>query len=125
MKFLCLALVAVVLALAAGAADAMSAHFSWAGIAACEAISPAFALSGVPAGTKRLRFEMHDLNVPGFHHGGSTVRYEGEAVKQGAIHYIGPCPPGGEHHRYRWTIEALDAHGKVTATTTVTQTFPP
>jgi phosphatidylethanolamine-binding protein (PEBP) family uncharacterized protein len=127
MKFLCLTFAAAALALTAGtgAAYAFGARFSWAGIPACEAISPAFELSGVPAGTKRLRFEMHDLNVPGFHHGGSTIAYEGDAVKQGAIHYIGPCPPGGERHRYRWTIQALDAHGKVTATATATQTFPP
>jgi phosphatidylethanolamine-binding protein (PEBP) family uncharacterized protein len=112
------------LAMPAGAA-AFTAHFSWADIPACEKISPAFQLSGVPAGTKKLRFEMHDLNVPGFHHGGSTVAYAGDAVKQGAIHYIGPCPPDGERHRYRWMIEALDASGKVLGTASATQTFPP
>ena len=108
-----------------GSAQAFSAKFSWDGIAACERISPAFELAAVPPGTKRLRFEMHDLNVPGFHHGGSTVGYDGGTVKQGAIKYIGPCPPGGQRHRYRWTIEALDASGKVLETATATQTFPP
>jgi phosphatidylethanolamine-binding protein (PEBP) family uncharacterized protein len=105
--------------------DAFSASFSWAGIAACEKISPEFKLDGVPAGTKRLRFEMHDLDVPTFHHGGSTVVFDGAGVKHGAINYIGPCPPGGQHHRYRWNIEALDGAGKVLATTSVTRTFPP
>jgi phosphatidylethanolamine-binding protein (PEBP) family uncharacterized protein len=106
-------------------ASAFTARFSWAGIAACEKISPAFALSAVPAGTKRLRFNMTDLDVPTFHHGGSTIAYAGDAVKQGAISYIGPCPPGGQRHRYRWTIDAVDAAGKVLGTATVTQTFPP
>jgi phosphatidylethanolamine-binding protein (PEBP) family uncharacterized protein len=108
-----------------GRANAFTASFSWAGIPACERISPAFSLSGVPAGTKRLRFNMTDLDVPTFHHGGSAVAYDGGAVKQGAISYIGPCPPGGQCHRYRWTIEAVDAAGKVLGTTTVAQTFPP
>jgi phosphatidylethanolamine-binding protein (PEBP) family uncharacterized protein len=106
-------------------AATMTASFSWAGIPACEKISPAFQLTGVPAGTKRLRFEMRDLDVPTFHHGGSTVAYAGGGVKRGAIQYIGPCPPGGQHHRYRWTIEALDAAGKVLGATSAMQTFPP
>jgi phosphatidylethanolamine-binding protein (PEBP) family uncharacterized protein len=106
-------------------ASGFTARFSWAGIPACEKISPAFARAGVPSGTKELRFMMRDLDVPSFHHGGSTVDYRGDAVKKGAIRYIGPCPPHGERHRYQWTIEALDSAGKVTATTTVKRTFPP
>lgn len=108
-----------------GRASAFTAGFSWAGIPACEKISPAFTLSAVPAGTTRLRFNMTDLDVPGFHHGGSTVAYSGDTVKQGAIGYIGPCPPGGQRHRYRWTIEALDGAGKLLGTATATQAFPP
>jgi phosphatidylethanolamine-binding protein (PEBP) family uncharacterized protein len=110
---------------APGEAKAFSARFSWAGIPACEKISPAFELSGVPAGTKQLRFAMTDLNVPTFHHGGSTIAYQGDAVRRGAIRYIGPCPPRGEHHRYRWTIEALDAAAKVIGTATAMAPFPP
>jgi phosphatidylethanolamine-binding protein (PEBP) family uncharacterized protein len=113
------------MAAAPSRADAFTARFSWAGIAACERVSPAFDLAGVPAGTKRLRFEMRDLDVPSFHHGGSTIAYQGAAVKQGAIRYIGPCPPRGERHHYRWTIEALNAQGKVLGTATASATFPP
>lgn len=120
-----LAVVGLSLGAMPGPASAFTASFSWAGIPACAKISPAFALSGVPSGTKRLRFSMTDLDVPTFHHGGSTVGYDGDTVKQGAISYIGPCPPGGQHHRYRWTIEAVDAAGKVLGATTVTETFPP
>jgi len=120
---------ATVLGLATAAmparADAFAATFSWAGIPACEKISPAFMLVGVPAGTKQLRFEMHDLDVPNFHHGGSIVAYRDNTVARGAIRYIGPCPPRGEQHRYRWMIEALDGAGKVLGAATATGTFPP
>jgi len=119
------AIIGLSMAVMPGRAEAFTASFSWAGIPACEKISPAFELAGVPGGTKRLRFEMHDLDVPSFHHGGSTITYAGDAVKRGAIRYIGPCPPGGERHRYRWTIEALDGAGKVLGRTTATATFPP
>jgi len=119
------ATLAMAIAAAPGRAETFTAKFSWAGIPACEKISPAFALAGVPAGTQRLRFEMHDLEVPGFHHGGSTIAYGGERVAQGAIRYIGPCPPGGEHHRYRWVIEALDGAGRALGTASATATFPP
>ena len=116
---------ALSMAMMPGRAEAFTANFSWAGIPACEAISPAFELAGVPAGTKRLRFNMTDLDVPTFHHGGSTIAYDGDAVKRGAIRYIGPCPPGSQRHRYRWTIQALDGAGKVLGTATATATFPP
>jgi phosphatidylethanolamine-binding protein (PEBP) family uncharacterized protein len=119
------AAVGLAMVAAPGEAKAFGARFSWAGIPACEKISPAFALAGVPPGTKQLRFAMKDLDVPTFHHGGSTIAYRGDAVQKGAIRYIGPCPPRGERHRYRWTIEALDAAGKVLDATAATQTFPP
>lgn len=108
-----------------GQARAFTVRFSWAGIPACEKISPAFELAGVPPGTKHLRFAMKDLNVPTFHHGGSTIAYQGDAVRKSAIRYVGPCPPRGERHRYRWTIEALDGAGKVIGTATATAPFPP
>jgi phosphatidylethanolamine-binding protein (PEBP) family uncharacterized protein len=121
-------LLAVTLGLAAvssASAEAFTAKYSWAGIAACEKISPAFELAAVPPGTKQLRFNMTDVNVPAFHHGGSAIAHDGGAVKQGAIRYVGPCPPPGEHHRYRWTIEAVDAGGKVLGVATAVQSFPP
>ena len=122
---LCAAAIGLAMVASPGRANAFSLRFSWAGIPACARISPEFHLSAVPAGSKRLRFEMRDLNVPGFHHGGSTVPYEGGAVRKGAIHYVGPCPPHGERHRYRWTVQALGAAGKVLGTASATETFPP
>jgi phosphatidylethanolamine-binding protein (PEBP) family uncharacterized protein len=110
---------------AASPASAMSASFSWAGIAACSATSPAFTVTGTPPGTANLRFVMRDQNVPTFNHGGGTVPLGGGKIAQGALPYRGPCPPGGETHLYIWTIEALDASGKVLATTTAQGRFPP
>ena len=106
-------------------AFAMSASFSWNGIAACSGPSPAFAVLGAPAGTVSLRFAMRDQNVPDYNHGGGTVSFAGGKVAQGAISYRGPCPPGGQIHLYIWTIEALDGSGKVLATTTAQGKFPP
>lgn len=103
----------------------LALHFSWTNIPACSAISPAFELGGVPAETKSLKFTMTDLNMPTFHHGGSTVAFTGNVVSRGAINYTGPCPPQGQRHNYRWTVQALDASGKVLGTGTAVQIFPP
>jgi phosphatidylethanolamine-binding protein (PEBP) family uncharacterized protein len=105
--------------------SSLSVRFSWIGIPACKTISPPFELAGVPAGTKSLSFMMTDLNMPTFHHGGSTILYSGNLVRQGAITYTGPCPPRGERHNYRWTVQALDGAGKVLAKATAEATFPP
>lgn len=104
-------------------ASAFSASFSWSGIAACGTTSPAFRISGAPAGTKQLRFRMVDLNAPDYPHGGSTVAYSGGTVGRGAISYTGPCPPAGSKHTYRWTIEALDDGGKVLGTAAASGVF--
>jgi phosphatidylethanolamine-binding protein (PEBP) family uncharacterized protein len=103
----------------------LSLRFSWIGTPPCASISPAFQLGGVPAGTKRLSFTMTDLNMPTFHHGGSTIVYDGNAVSRGAISYTGPCPPRGERHNYRWTVQALNAAGKVLETGSAEAKFPP
>jgi phosphatidylethanolamine-binding protein (PEBP) family uncharacterized protein len=105
-------------------AFAMKASFSWAGIPACDKISPAFAISDAPAETKNLRFNLHDDDAPNFRHGGSTIVYAGGQVPQGAITYIGPCPPEGQVHHYVWTVEALDDRGHVLDRTTAAGDFP-
>ncbi|MHB8886527.1 MAG: YbhB/YbcL family Raf kinase inhibitor-like protein [Methylovirgula sp.] len=118
-------LFAVPACLASHAALALQASFSWQGIAACQRVSPAFSVNDVPPGTKRLRFTLHDEQAPRFRHGGSSVAYSGAKIPQGAIHYIGPCPPPGQTHHYVWTIEALDANGHVLGKTTASAGFPP
>ena len=121
----CSALVWLAILAVPARADDFTLKFSWAGIPACNSVSPAFQLAGVPAGSKRLRFGMTDLDVPAFKHGGSTVAYEGNAVRRGAIRYTGPCPPAGQRHTYRWTVQALDALGKVLGSATAEGAFPP
>ncbi len=111
--------------LAASAAQAMSGAFSWHGIAPCVHVSPPFVLKDVPAKTTRLRFIMLDKDAPHFHHGGSTIIYAGPQIPEGAISYIGPCPPAGQKHHYVWTIEALDSTGHVLAKTRAAGDFPP
>lgn len=108
----------------ASEALAMKASFSWAGIPACNKISPAFSISDAPPETKNLRFTLHDEDAPNFQHGGSTVVFEGKQVPQGAITYIGPCPPEGQVHHYVWTVEALDDRGHVLDRTTAAGNFP-
>ena len=106
-------------------AHAFSAAFSWAGISPCGSTSPAFTISGAPKETAGLRFEMRDYNAVDFRHGGSVVPYNGKGqVARGAISYIGPCPPGGQAHRYVWTIEALDSSGKILGTAKAEGKFP-
>jgi len=113
----------VVLALGLGArsAFAFSASFAW-----C-AGSPSFALKDVPPGTARLQFNMIDLNVPTFHHGGGTVAYTGQAsVPCGAFAsgFTGPSPPPGQVHTYEFTIKALGPSGTVLASATARRKFP-
>ena len=119
---------AVVAALSPASAQAPSfgVDFSWEGTAACfDPKSPPFTLSGVPTGTKRLKFAMKDLDAPSFPHGGGTIAYTGQPqVSRGAFSYKGPCPPSGQH-TYQWTVEAQDAAGKTLATATVAKKFPP
>jgi phosphatidylethanolamine-binding protein (PEBP) family uncharacterized protein len=106
-------------------ASAFGARFSWSGISACGRTSPAFTIRDAPKGTESLRFMMSDQDAPSFRHGGSTIPYDGSGrVPEGAIDYIGPCPPAGVRHRYVWRIEALDKSGKIIAHTTTEGRFP-
>ena len=95
------AISAVLVLTCAGSLHAQSsnftADFSWEGTASCfDPKSPPFSLTGVPAGTKRLKFAMTDLDAPSYPHGGGTVAYSGQnQVGRGAFSYQGPCPCGG------------------------------
>jgi Raf kinase inhibitor-like YbhB/YbcL family protein len=98
-----------------------------------EDLSPALAWEDVPEGTAELAILVEDPDAPGgvFTH---WLGYgldpeesalpenvpEGDEVKgppalrqgendMGTIGYSGPCPPGGETHRYVFRVVALDA----------------
>jgi hypothetical protein len=74
---------------------------SWDGIKACSgqpisSPSPAFSMSGVPAGTAELEFRMVDLDAPRFNHGGGKVRYTGQArIAPGAFQFHQPLSTAG------------------------------
>jgi hypothetical protein len=103
-----------------------SVDVTWAGSKACfDPQSPPFALSGIPSGTRQLRFTMTDLDAPNFVHGGGSVAYDGQRlIPRGAFSYRGPCPPQGQH-RYQWRVDAEDAAGHTLATAVITKKFPP
>jgi phosphatidylethanolamine-binding protein (PEBP) family uncharacterized protein len=120
-----LAFAAVIVLASMHEASAFSVRFSWSGIRACGRTSPAFTIHDAPKGTERLRFVMSDKDAPNFQHGGNTITYNGSGrVPEGAIDYIGPCPPAGTIHRYVWTIEALDKSGKIVGRATAEGRFP-
>ena len=105
----------------ASGASAFSATFIW-----CSG-SPRFELNDLPAGTVAVQFAMTDLNVPGFHHGGGKIAYNGQAeVPCGAFSagFTGPSPPAGQVHTYEFTVKALGPAGAVLATTTTRRKFP-
>jgi phosphatidylethanolamine-binding protein (PEBP) family uncharacterized protein len=105
---------------------AMSVKFSWTGYQQCSTSSPAFIISDVPAGTVHLAFKMVDKNLPSYPHGGGTIAYDGNRqIPAGAFLYQGPCPPPGQQHTYEWTVQALAANGKIIASSTTAEDFPP
>jgi phosphatidylethanolamine-binding protein (PEBP) family uncharacterized protein len=108
----------------ANAAD-LGVEFSWQGTKACSGKPPAFKITGIPAGTKTLKFEMKDLDFRSYYHGGGEIPYTGSGdIPAGAFGYAGPCPPSGDVHRYRWTVEAIGEDDTL-AEGTATESFPP
>lgn len=104
--------------------------FKWGGIPLCDdgspndVSNPIFTLSGVPAGTKEIEFEMIDLDAPSYQHGGGTVKYTGQKViEKGAFEYESPCPPG-ETHTYEWQANAKDANGDSIGKATARTNYP-
>ncbi|MCC6224119.1 MAG: YbhB/YbcL family Raf kinase inhibitor-like protein [Thermoleophilia bacterium] len=95
-----------------------------------EDVSPALSWRGVPGGTRELVIVVEDTDADGFTHwlvfglspavsslpesvpDGSKLEVPGP-LRQGRndfdeIGYGGPCPPGGETHRYRFRLLAID-----------------
>lgn len=111
---------AAVLLAGQGAASAMTASVRW-----CPG-SPEFKISGAPKEASKLNLQMSDLDYPSYDHAGGVVPFAA-LVKCGALSsspYRGPSPPAGQVHTYRWTIEALDASGKVLTKIVVDKKFP-
>jgi phosphatidylethanolamine-binding protein (PEBP) family uncharacterized protein len=100
-------------------AQALSVKVNWAVTSGCSGQSPALSVLAVPKGTAKLDIKMVDLDLPTFKHGGGTVEFTGKTkFEPGELFgmfstYQGPCPPVGTTHRYEWSVDALDATGKV------------
>lgn len=125
-----LAVAASVLAFSPSHAHAFSLSFSWGNLKLCNTgrpnrvSNPAFKLSRVPKGTEKIRFKMVDRNVPGYNHGGGTVKYSGQkTISPGAFRYASPCPPNGRH-TYEWTATAIGKGGKKLGTAKASRKYP-
>lgn len=104
--------------------------FEWGNIRLCTSGSPnrvdnpTFTVNGVPQGTAQLQFQLVDVDVPQFQHGGGKVAYTGQkTIGPGAFKYLSPCPPNGSH-TYRWTAKALDAQGKTLDIAKSSKSYP-
>ena len=124
MRILGIACVATAMIAMPSLANAMGIGFDWGPTKKCfDPKSPPITVSGIPKGTKKLRFHLVDLNAIDFNHGGGTVEYKGSSkFAYGAFRYMGPCPP--EPHTYQMSVEALDAGGKVLGKAKATRKFP-
>lgn len=96
-------------------ADEFTLSFEWGDIPLCttgnpnRVPNPRFVLSNVPEHTKFISFELTDLDVPNYNHGGGKIEYTGSnVIEPGAFKYKSPCPPSGSH-RYEWTAKAKES----------------
>lgn len=133
MRIVFATVIALGLGLLSGTASAeMSVQFTWGDIPNCTTgrpgivPNPPFVLSGVPAGTNRLVFEMVDLDVPSYNHGGGRLNVQisgpSATIPPGQFQYRSPCPPGGTH-TYQWTVRAQNG-STVLAEATATRRYP-
>ncbi len=119
------------LSLSGAPALAFDIDFSWAGLKLCTngkpntVGNPEFTLSGVPQGTKYLRFKLVDLNVPSYNHGGALLTYGGQSkIPAGVFKYKSPCPPSGSHN-YEWRVTAqTKKNGGAIATAKKVRSYP-
>lgn len=128
MKFIPVLAVSVAM-MATSAAAEFKMSFNWGNIPSCtngnpnRVPSPAFKLSGVPAGTTTIQFKLVDLNVPSYNHGGKKLKVTGSGtVPMGAFKYKSPCPPDGVH-TYEWTATAR-AGSKVVGKAKARRNYP-
>ncbi len=128
MRLIPLSLAALAISATTAAAE-FTIAFEWGDIPVCRSGnpntvgSPAFVLSGVPAGTTSIEFNLKDRNNPGFDHGGGRVKVGSDGqLPFGAFKYLSPCPPG-RVNTYTWTATAR-ANKKVLARATASRKYP-
>jgi len=104
--------VCVVALAGAATAQEFSISFDWSGLKLCTTGSPKtvsnpqFKITGLPAGTTYIQFQLKDLDVPGYFHGGGGVNMSADGtVPANSFNYRSPCPPK-RIHLYEWTAIA-------------------
>ena len=118
-------LACLILAIQSARAADLRFDFNWVGRQdKCATESPAFRIISAPEGTTTIDFNMVDLNVPAYHHGGGKAEYTGKDIPRGAFQYNGPCPPSGSH-KYEWTAKAYDRNGRELGRAKAMRPFPP
>ena len=85
--------------------------------------NPIFYLNNIPKGTKEIIFQLKDLDVPSYNHGGGKVSLKNLKIvmpedpkfgkfffkiEPGSFKYKSPCPPDGQH-TYSWIASANKA----------------
>ena len=110
-------------------AGKFSISFEWGKIPYCNdgfpvaVQNPIFTLSNVTTGTKKIEFQLWDLDDR-FFHGGGTVTYTGQKViKPGVFKYESPCPPG-KANTYEWTAWAKDGSGTLIGAASARKKYP-
>jgi len=128
MRLVSLSIAALLFSVSTAAAE-FTISFEWGDIPNCRSGnsnvvgSPAFVLSGVPAGTTSIEFLLKDRNNPRFDHGGGRVKVGSDGqLPFGAFKYLSPCPPRGSN-TYVWTATAR-ANKKVLARATASRKYP-
>jgi phosphatidylethanolamine-binding protein (PEBP) family uncharacterized protein len=102
----------------AAAQTSLSVDWEWKKAHRCSRMSPALAITGIPADTRALVVTMVDRDATGFLHGGGAVPHETgptASIPEGALKsYQGPCPPNFSSfgHDYQIIVRAIAADGK-------------
>ena len=118
------------LASSAQAQAGLTIDWEWKIAHRCNNTSPLLQVQGIPEGTKKLTFQMNDLDFQNKDHGGGTVELgEGTTIEvpEGGLktNYLGPCPNNFSSfgHNYQITVRALDANGAELGKTMKTKEF--
>ncbi len=107
-------------------AAAIAVAFQWTAADRCSPRSPAITIGNLPPGTSRVAVRLTDLNMPTFSQSGDVFVPPTGRIAPGTLpNYAGPCPPAGERHSFRFTVDAVDASNRVIGTGQATQMFPP
>jgi len=112
MKPIILATGVFISALTTAQAAEFGFSFNWQGLALCTSGhpnrvgNPEFQFENVPTGTGWIYFELTDLDVPSYPHGGGWIPFDaGAAASPDTFEYQSPCPPFGSH-LYEWEARA-------------------